>query len=84
MIWPVGLYDLFDAGSFAGSFNLTLPAGYLGGYDSSTGVLQIWAVPEPGTIALLLGAAMARWMWGLGRHRSGSSELGDRPQKTGQ
>ena len=52
----VGTYDLFDAGSFAGSFHLVLPAGYAGSYDNGTGELTLTAVPEPATAMLLLAA----------------------------
>lgn len=70
----IGTYDLFDAGSFAGNFatvtvgtaSLTFDSGVWTGdngvsnytYTNSTGVLEITAIPEPGT-ALLLGLGLA-------------------------
>lgn len=67
-----GVYDLFDAGSFTGQFNLLLPAGYGGDYDNGTGELRIWAVPEPGTLSLLAAASTISLVIGLGHRRRGA------------
>ena len=55
----VGTYDLFDATSFTGGFALSLPLGWDGSYDASTGVLEIAAVPEPAAVVVLAGGLVA-------------------------
>lgn len=47
------VFDLFDAETFSGSFNLVLPAAWSGGYDQTTGELTIATIPEPATMCLL-------------------------------
>ncbi|MFW5839574.1 MAG: PEP-CTERM sorting domain-containing protein [Planctomycetota bacterium] len=54
----VGQYDLFDAGTFTGSFAVVDLGGFVGAYDNTTGVLDIQAIPEPATMGLLAGGCL--------------------------
>ena len=60
-----GTYDVFDFGTFGGSFSSITFSGLVGQtatFTDSTGVVSVSAVPEPSSLVMILFAAVTLWL----------------------